>query len=251
MTSSTISTVAVDVKTRRPFLKRSNLSVRRNRAFQVQAGGERLQDWVKSPFLIATFGPRVALGALLTTPQRLAQLPDDLSKVRDLLSGSQPIDEKASILIEEVEIRLTECLERGASVETDVYQNIRALLPDNVQQSLPEELPFVPTQTNEQTPPVNVEESPPEATYTSESVSEEKAASEATGLSDAIISVRTAQSALRTNMSQARDKMLKMNLKEEREILQTVLSEITTSGSKVTELVEEAKILLDETAKQL
>lgn len=40
--------------------------------------GEKIQDWVKSPVQIATFGPRVTLGALLTAPERLSQLCNTL-----------------------------------------------------------------------------------------------------------------------------------------------------------------------------
>jgi len=43
--------------------------------------------------------------------------------------------------------------------------------------------------------------------------------SETTGIYDAIVAVKTAQSAVKTNTSQAREKMLKMNLKEERDFL--------------------------------
>lgn len=45
--------------------------------------------------------------------------------------------------------------------------------------------------------------------------------SEETALYDAIVEVKTAMSALKTNTSQAREKMLKMNLKEERDNLQS------------------------------
>jgi len=69
---------------------------------------------------------------------------------------------------------LTECLERGAAVESDVYQNLRALLPQNVRQNFPEELPFVPAQERSQIAVAEVEPEP-KVTYTSASVAEEQA----------------------------------------------------------------------------
>jgi len=41
-------------------------------------------------------------------------------------------------------MRTVDCLERGATLETDVYQNLRSALPENLKQNLPERPPFVP-----------------------------------------------------------------------------------------------------------
>ena len=65
-----------------------------------------------------------------------------------------------------------DCLERGATVESDIYQNIRSLLPEAMQQSLPEKPPFAPSSfTKEPTS----DETKEDVTYTSLSVAEEKA----------------------------------------------------------------------------
>lgn len=62
---------------------------------------------------------------------------------------------------------MVDCLERGATVESDIYQNVRLLLPEDLRQNLPETFPLAPT-------PKPVVQSDEPVVYTSQSVAEEK-----------------------------------------------------------------------------
>ena len=87
-----------------------------------------------------------------------------------------------------MELRLVDCLERSATIETDLYQNVKALLPQDLQKNLPETSPFVPSSVKKEPTDVLQED---DVTYTSASVAEEKASNDRSMLHRAQLNVHT------------------------------------------------------------
>lgn len=68
---------------------------------------------------------------------------------------------------QEIESRLTDCLERGATIEADILANLKAVLPKQIADSIPE--PTLPSMSTVEATP-EVVEAEPVVEYTSESV---------------------------------------------------------------------------------
>lgn len=65
--------------------------------------GQKLGEWLKSPFDLAAFGPRVTVGALMSVPERLSALESEVQRVTDVLQSPAPIDDKTKMLASELE----------------------------------------------------------------------------------------------------------------------------------------------------
>jgi hypothetical protein len=90
------------------------------------------------------FGPRAALGALLTLPQNLGALPADLQRAQELISDPRPLGDKQALLAAEVEARLVAALEAGARVEQEALASVKAALPPDAARAVDELLPRPP-----------------------------------------------------------------------------------------------------------
>lgn len=207
--------------------------------------GEKIRKWMQTPFDLAAFGPRATLGALISAPEKLQNLQSDLIRISELLQDPRPAQEKGEVLLEEIETRIVDFLERGATVEADILSNIKAVLPEDLANIIPDAQTLV-SSTSEPTSGV-MEEEP--VTYTSASVAADQATAEKTGLQGALDNVKENLKALRANTTPSRQNMLKLNLRETKDQLDRLLREV--SSSEVGEIVTEAKNLLAEAEAEL
>ncbi|GMH41523.1 hypothetical protein BSKO_09433 [Bryopsis sp. KO-2023] len=207
--------------------------------------GEKIERWLKTPFDVAALGPRVTVGALVSAPDKLQELQSDLVKIGELVQDPRSPAEKQQILFNELETRLSECIERGAMVEADVFDSLKQVLPEDLANALPRSEGFQPPPTIPSIPEIPEEEEP-EVTYTSESVSAEQESAAVTGIDEGMASVEDALAALRSNTSAARENMLKLNLKEARDRLSTLTQEVQMKDGIVAESVSRAKGLVAE-----
>lgn len=219
------------------------------------APGSRVEQWMRTPFDLLAFGPRAGLGALLSLPERLQTLQSDLERVNELVQDPRPVEEKQQLVLQEVEDTLVTFLERGATIETDILANIKVLLPPDVTKQLDDLIPPPPNTQN-----VNVEqpEEVPTVIYTADAVLENQIASEMTEIKSAVAGVKAALEDLRANTDASRAGMLKLNLKEARDILARRLQEVapgvapagTSSDGSLAAATREASVLLDEVDAQ-
>lgn len=221
--------------------------------------GNKVEQWFRTPFDIAAFGPRATLGALLSLPERLQTLPTDVQRVAELVQDPRPVEEKQQLVLQEVEDTLVTFLERGATVETDILSNIKLLLPPDVTKQLDE---FIPPPPNAQAAQqgyaeVVVVEEPP-VIYTADSVLENQIAAEMTEIKGAVAALKATLEDVRSNTDPTRTSMLRLNLKEARDILQRRLQETapgiapagTGSDASLSAATREASVLLDEVDAQ-
>lgn len=225
------------------------------------APGNRVEQWLKTPFDIAAFGPRVATGALLSLPEQLQSLQSDVERLTQLVQDPRPVEEKQQLVLAEVEDTLLTFLERGATVETDILANVKVLLPSEVVTQLDELIP----------PPPNAKpaaaaaqawqgegEEPPTVIYTADSVLESQIASEMAEVRHAVSGVKAALEELRANSDATRAGMLRLNLREARDILARRLQETapgaapagTGSDASLSAATREAAVLLAEVDAQ-
>jgi hypothetical protein len=66
--------------------------------------GEKLAEWLKSPFDFAAFGPRLTVGALLSAPEKLNSLSDDVQKFTEILNSPAPPEDKSKQVASELEL---------------------------------------------------------------------------------------------------------------------------------------------------
>jgi len=104
--------------------------------------GDRLGPIVtSSPLDFLSFGPRVALGVLLSTGDALQKIPQDVERVNKILSDeAMPMEGKQKEILMGVEDRLLEFVEKGVGVENGVIETLTNSIPQEVQGSLPEPL---------------------------------------------------------------------------------------------------------------
>ena len=65
--------------------------------------GEKIKDWLVSPFDIAAFGPRLTVGALLSAPEKIQSLQSEISKAQETLSSPAPAEDKGKLLAAQIE----------------------------------------------------------------------------------------------------------------------------------------------------
>lgn len=226
---------------------RSLRSIKAQAASSSSRVGERIQKWLQSPFDIAAFGPRATLGALLTAPERIQNLQSDLQQLGELVQdSSRETQEKKQVVLEEIEMRLTDCLERGATVEADILANLKAVLPQQIADAIPQ--PTLPSMSTVEPIP-EVAEGETAVEYTSESVAASQTSAEMTGIESEVATLKANLSALRANLSPSRENMLKLNLRESRDRLEGLLKEMTSS--ELDDVVSEARALLQEVDAEL
>eukprot|EP00879_Flechtneria_rotunda_P017116 GHRR01017924.1.p1 GENE.GHRR01017924.1~~GHRR01017924.1.p1 ORF type:complete len:188 (+),score=79.23 GHRR01017924.1:831-1394(+) len=156
--------------------------------------------------------------------------------------------------LQEVEDTLVSFLERGATVESDVLANLKLVLPPDVMRQLDELIPPLPSNQ----PPVDVVEvelEEPPVVYTADAVLENQIVSEMTEIKLAVASVKSALEDLRGNVDLAKNNMLRLNLKEARDILARRLQETAPTNparvdSSLSAAMKEAKVLLEEVDAQ-
>uniref|UniRef100_A0A383WBX7 Uncharacterized protein n=1 Tax=Tetradesmus obliquus TaxID=3088 RepID=A0A383WBX7_TETOB len=240
-------------------LSASNQLSSRRAAVVVRASssfpGGKVEQWLKTPFDIASFGPRATLGALLSMPEKLESLQADMERITTLVQDPRPVEEKQQLVLQEVEDQLVTFLERGATIESDILANLKVLLPPDVTKQLDELIP-PPPNSKPAMPEIEVEE--PTIIYTADAVLESQIASEMTEIKVAVEGVKVALEELRANSDTTRAGMLKLNLKEARDILARRLQETapgtapagTSSDASLSAATREATVLLDEVDAQ-
>lgn len=65
--------------------------------------GDKLREWLSSPFDVAAFGPRLTVGALLSAPDRIQTFGTELERVSELMSSPAPPEDKSKLLASELE----------------------------------------------------------------------------------------------------------------------------------------------------
>ncbi|KAF8072828.1 Kifc3 [Scenedesmus sp. PABB004] len=235
----------------------------RSRAVMVHAAnsslpGAKVERWLQTPWDFATFGARAAFGALISLPERLQTLPTDVERVSALVQDPRPAEEKQQIVLQEVEDTLVTFLERGAGVEADILANLKVVLPPDVVAQLDGLIPPPPS-NNAPPPPVPEEDGgEPAVIYTADAVLENQIASEMSEIKVAVSGVKAALEGLRANADPARAGMLRLNLREARDILARRLQETapgaapagTSSDASLAAATREASVLLEEVNAQ-
>lgn len=214
--------------------------------------GDRLGPIVtSSPLDFLSFGPRVALGVLLSTGDALQKIPQDVERVNKILSDeAMPMEGKQKEILMGVEDRLLEFVEKGVDVENGVIETLTNSIPQEVQGSLPEplrELLLTPRQvargsTNEDVP---LSRNKPLATWTITTSMDEdvysngngvvleeeeeefemtpvtaartaqgQAAAELMDIETSVSSLRQSIDALKSNADDSKTGMLKLNVRE-------------------------------------
>ncbi|GBF98862.1 hypothetical protein Rsub_11466 [Raphidocelis subcapitata] len=232
--------------------------------------GSKVEQWLKTPFDVAAFGPRAAFGALVSLPERLQMLQSDVSKLTELAQSPRPIEEKGQLVLQEVESVLVECLQRGAAVETDVLSAVKAALPAELAAAVDGVVPPVPGEGGAAGGGgyggyngyggAAQEDTAPAVVYTADAVADSQMASEVTEIRGAVGGLKSALEALRANADPSRSPMLRLNLREARDMLARRLREATPpgggsgSGGGAAESLaaarREAQVLLDEVDAQ-
>ncbi|KAF6254764.1 P-loop containing nucleoside triphosphate hydrolase protein [Scenedesmus sp. NREL 46B-D3] len=218
--------------------------------------GSKVEQWLRTPFDVASFGPRATLGALLSMPEKLQSLQMDMERVTQLVQDPRPVEEKQQLVLQEVEDQLVTFLERGATIESDILASLKVLLPPDVTKQLDDLIPPPPNSQPVIVQEFEVEE--PTVIYTADAVLESQIASEMTEIKHAVEGVRAALEELRGNSDTARAGMLRLNLKEARDILARRLQETapgsapagTSSDASLSAAAREATVLLDEVDAQ-
>lgn len=246
------SSARVKLITRLP--KRSCVCVKAQSSDGLPEIGTKVEKWLKTPFDIAAFGPRAGLGALVSIPDRLQTLRSDIDRVVELLQDPRPADEKQQIVLREVEDTVVEFLEKGTTIETDVRQNLKTVLPPDVVKQLEEIIPEPPNAVKDvyQYDETSTEIVP---TFTAESVAANQVASEMQELKNAVSGVKDTLDAIKLNVDPSKTSMLKLNLREARDQLARRLQEASIAhtsptDSSVASAVREARILLEEVDAQ-
>jgi len=213
--------------------------------------GDKLGRWLKTPFDLLAFGPRASTGALLSAPEKLSTLPNDIQRVVELIQDPRPVEEKQTVLFKELEETVCEFLEKGAGVETDILANVKTILPAEAANMLTELIPQPPVKEEVIIPvqPVDV----PVTVYQPEDVFQSQIASEVTEIKNAVTSLKAVLDDVRANTDPSRTNILRLNLREARDQLQRRLNEVAGSSAmdaSVSAAVREAGILLDEVNAQ-
>jgi hypothetical protein len=65
--------------------------------------GEKLRGWLQSPFDFAAFGPRLAVGAILSAPERIQQVGSEIEKASEVLNSPAPAEDKTKMLAAQLE----------------------------------------------------------------------------------------------------------------------------------------------------
>eukprot|EP00889_Picochlorum_renovo_P004150 jgi/Picre1/31180/NNA_006534.t1 len=215
--------------------------------------GDRLGPIVtSSPLDFLSFGPRVAVGVLLSTGEALQKIPQDVERVNKILSDeAMPMEGKQKEILMEVEDRILEFVEKGVGVENGVIETLTNSIPQELQGSLPEplrELLLTPRQVarGSSDDAVTSNRNKPLATWTiTTSVDEDvysngngvvmeeeeeeefemtpvtaartaqgQAAAELVDIEMSVSSLRTSIEALKSNTDESKTGMLKLNVRE-------------------------------------
>lgn len=222
---------------------------------QPEPAGAKVQKWVATPYDFVAFGARAGMGALIRGFD--GSLQTDVQRYMELLQDPRPLEDKAAVLLKEVEDIMVDCLEKGAIVESDIVNNVKTVLPPDVASVIDEIRPSPPNQ-QPFTEPMDMGMGPapssaPLVTYHQSDVQDSQIASEMTEIRAAVSALRAALDGVRTNTDIANTNMLRLTLKEARNILARRLEEVsptTSSDATITAAAREARILLEEVDAQ-
>ena len=67
------------------------------------APGDKITEWIKSPFDVASFGPRLTVGYALSRLAQPSKLQDELETLRNLLQSPAPLEDKGKLVAAELE----------------------------------------------------------------------------------------------------------------------------------------------------
>jgi hypothetical protein len=217
------------------------------------AGRSRnISDYLRSPFDLATFGPRLLTGVLLSGQEVARDLPVDIEKASTLLQGPGPQSDKQEILAKEVETRLARYLQKGATVEAELLTAFTSLLPEDVKRNLPAELKDILLRGS-----VRGQVAPTPPTYQEAAavpiavVAKNQTAAEMEDLRGSVAALRVAIADLNANTDPAQTGVLKVIVRDARASLALRLQRLTppalaTSDVPLDLATREAKLLLQE-----
>ena len=98
-----------------------------------------LANWLRSPTDVLTFGPRAALGALLSLPQAQGRLASAAERAQELLQDPRPPLEKAAFAAKAAAEEVASFVEAGAGAEARAKSAALDVLPRDVTSALPAE----------------------------------------------------------------------------------------------------------------
>ncbi|KAK9807045.1 hypothetical protein WJX72_011840 [[Myrmecia] bisecta] len=213
--------------------------------------GAKVERWLKTPFDILAFGPRVTLGALASLPELAQNLQFEVEKANMLVQDPRPISEKQAQVAQELETAVSEFVEKGAGLEADLLAQLSAVLPPQVEQMLPPEVKEAmyrkAAAADVPLEPINVYEDPTPMSATTLAVNQ--TAAEMTNLRGAVADMREALTQLRVNTDPSKVSIYRLNVRDARDGLARRLSQLSTSpptpqDASVAAAIDEATILL-------
>ena len=220
-----------------------------------------LTNWLRSPTDLLTFGPRAALGALLSLPRAQERLAGAAERAQELLQDPRPPLEKAASAAKAAAEEVAGLVETGAGAEARAISAALEVLPADVVSALPADfLAAVERASGGEAGGVETAASGSSGSSSSESgvspsssiapSDADRAAEEAATLASAAARVAEAAGALAAAKSGsgggAQRGMARLNAREARVALARALEQASSATSSASPEVADAAKLLDE-----
>lgn len=220
-----------------------------------------LTNWLRSPTDLLTFGPRAALGALLSLPRAQERLAGAAERAQELLQDPRPPLEKAASAAKAAAEEVAGLVETGAGAEARAISAALEVLPADVVSALPADfLAAVERASGGEAGGVETAASGSSGSSSFESgvspsssiapSDADRAAEEAATLASAAARVAEAAGALAAAKSGsgggAQRGMARLNAREARAALARALEQASSATSSASPEVADAAKLLDE-----
>ena len=220
-----------------------------------------LTNWLRSPTDFLTFGPRAALGALLSLPRAQERLAGAAERAQELLQDPRPPLEKAASAAKAAAEEVAGLVETGAGAEARAISAALEVLPADVVSALPADfLAAVERASGGEAGGVETAASRSSGSSSFESgvspsssiapSDADRAAEEAATLASAAARVAEAAGALAAAKSGsgggAQRGMARLNAREARAALARALEQASSATSSASPEVADAAKLLDE-----
>ena len=220
-----------------------------------------LTNWLRSPTDLLTFGPRAALGALLSLPRAQERLAGAAERAQELLQDPRPPLEKAASAAKAAAEEVAGLVQTGAGAEARAISAALEVLPADVVSALPADfLAAVERASGGEAGGVETAASGSSGSSSSESgvspsssiapSDADRAAEEAATLASAAARVAEAAGALAAAKSGsgggAQRGMARLNAREARAALARALEQASSATSSASPEVADAAKLLDE-----
>ena len=223
-----------------------------------------LTNWLRSPTDFLTFGPRAALGALLSLPRAQERLASAAERAQELLQDPRPPLERAASAAKAAAEEVASLVEAGAGAEARAISAALEVLPPDMTSALPADfLAAVERASGEAASGSgsssgsgsdNGDYSPSSSSSSAAPSDADRAAEEAATLASAAARVAEAADALaaaKNGTGGPQMGMARLNAREARSALSRALEQASSETSASSPEVADARRLLDELDEML